>query len=200
MPTASDNDLIAARSDSQAAAQLAAIVQSSHDAIIGKDLNGRITSWNPGAERLYGYSADEMLGRHSSLLPDSASRAAEAILQLRILSGEHIEMVRTRRKHKGGAVLDVSLSMSPIVDEAGAIVGMSTASRDMSDVISAQGMYEALLESAPDAMVCVDADGRIMLINGEVERLFGYSRLELVGQLVEILVPGAFTACARVVA
>jgi PAS domain S-box-containing protein len=192
MPSAGDNGLVSTRGERQATAQLAAIVQSSHDAIIGKDLNGTITSWNPGAERLYGYRADEVIGQHSSLLPNSASRAAEAALLSRILAGEHIEMVRTRRNHKSGAVLDVSLSLSPIVDDAGAIVGMSSASRDISDLISAQGMYEGLLESAPDAMVCVDADGKIILINGQVERLFGYSRLELVGQYVEILVPPAF--------
>jgi PAS domain S-box-containing protein len=192
MPTASDSGLISARNERQAIAQLAAIVQSSHDAIIGKDLNGRITSWNRGAERLYGYRADEVIGRHSSLLADAASRDAEAALLPRILAGEHIEMVRTHRKHKNGAALDVSLSLSPIVDDNGDIVGMSSASRDVSELISAQGMYEGLLESAPDAMVCVDSDGKIILINGQVERLFGYSRVELVGQFVEKLVPPTF--------
>jgi PAS domain S-box-containing protein len=191
MPTASNHGLVSARNERQATAQLAAIVQSSHDAIIGKDVQGRIVSWNPGAERLYGYSAEEVIGQHSSLLPEAACRDMEAALLARILSGEHIEMVRTRRRHKNGTILDVSLSLSPIVDEDGGIVGMSSASRDMSELISAQGMYEGLLESAPDAMVCVDADGRIMLINGQVERLFGYSRLELVGQFVEVLVPPA---------
>ena len=189
MPSAVDKTLISARNERGSAAQLAAIVQSSHDAIIGKDLNGTITSWNPGAQRLYGYGPDEVIGRHSSLLPNADSRDAEAALLVRITAGEHVEMIRTHRNHKNGTVLQVSLSLSPIVDDDGEIVGISSASRDISTLVSAQGMYKGLLESAPDAMVCVDTAGRIMLVNGQVERLFGYTSLALVGQLVEVLVP-----------
>ncbi len=189
MPSAGDEAVFSARSERDSAAQLAAIVQSSHDAIIGKDLNGTITSWNPGAQRLYGYRPEEVIGRHGSLLPTADSRAAEATLLAHITAGEHVEMVRTRRSHKNGSVLHVSLSLSPIVDDNGTIVGISSASRDISAFVSAQGMYKGLLESAPDAMVCVDSDARIMLVNGQVERLFGYRPLELVGEPIEILVP-----------
>jgi PAS domain S-box-containing protein len=189
MPSAVDGTLISEGNERASAAQLAAIVQSSHDAIIGKNLNGTITSWNPGAQRLYGYRPEEIIGRHSSLLPNAESRDAEAALLARIRAGEHVEMIRTRRNHKNGTVLHVSLSLSPIVDEDGVIVGISSASRDVSEIVSAQGMYRGLLESAPDAMVCVDSAGRIMLANGQVERLFGYPPLALVGQPIEVLVP-----------
>ncbi|MEP6562853.1 MAG: PAS domain S-box protein, partial [Nakamurella sp.] len=186
---ATESSLRARQRDLVAAAQLTAIVQSSQDAIIGKSLDGRITSWNPGAERLYGYSSAEVLGRPSSMLVSEDHRELEAAMLARITAGEDVEMFRTRRVHKDGAGIEVSLSASCIVDENNVIVGVTTASRDVGELALANSWSLGLLEAAPDAMICVNPDGMIMLVNDRVERLFGYQRSELIGRPVELLVP-----------
>ena len=84
--------------------------------------------------------------------------------------------------------------MSPITDSTGTITGISRVSRDISSLRRAEARFRGLLEAAPDAMVCVDTGGRIVLVNAQAERLFGYRRAELAGQLVEILVPDAMQA------
>jgi PAS domain S-box-containing protein len=175
------------------AAQLAAIVQSSQDAIIGKSLDGVITSWNPAAERLYGYQSSEVLGRQSSMLVSDDYREFEATMLNRIAAGENVEMFRTRRVHKGGGTLEVSLSVSSIVDENNLIVGVTTASRDVGDQALAESWSQGLLEAAPDAVICVNSDSLIMLVNNQVEQLFGYQRAELIGRPFDVLVPDTAT-------
>jgi PAS domain S-box-containing protein len=90
---------------------------------------------------------------------------------------------------KNGTTVEVSLTMSPILDRAGGVVGVATVARDVTQRQRADARFRGLMEAAPDAMVCVDADGRIALVNAQTERLFGYDRDELVGQPVEMLVP-----------
>ena len=142
--------------DLVAAAQLAAMVQSSQDAIIGKDLDGTIISWNPGAERLYGYRPLEVLGQPSSLLIQDDDRGLESMMLTRIAAGDKVEPFRTRRMHKTGAELEVSVSAWSIVDADNAVVGVTTASRDVGDLAVAQAWSQSLLEAAPDGMVCVN--------------------------------------------
>ena len=175
--------------DLVAAAQLAAIVQSSRDAIIGKSLDGVITSWNPGAEWLYGYKSHEVLGQQSSMLVSPDHLELEAVIFTRIAAGEKVEMLRTRRVHKSGATLEVSLSASCVIDENNVIVGVTTASRDAGDLALVESWSHGLLEAAPDAMMCLNSDDVIMLVNDNVERLFGYVRAELIGRPVEMLIP-----------
>ena len=177
--------------NAESTARLAAIVQSSHDAIIGKDLAGLIVTWNAGAERLYGYSADEAIGQNSTILATEEGRSAEVALLKGIAGGEHIQMMRTKRRHKSGAILDVSLSASPIVNGDGVIIGMATSSRDVGELILAESRFRGLLEAAPDAMITLDESGRITLVNNQVERLFGWTGAELLGQCVEVLLPAA---------
>ena len=177
--------------NAESTAFLAAIVQSSHDAIIGKDLAGLIVTWNPGAERLYGYSADEAIGEYSTILVTEEGRSAEVALHNGIAAGEHIQMMHIKRRHKSGAILDVSLSASPIVDGHGVIIGMATSSRDVGELILAESRFQGLLEAAPDATITLDESGRITLVNDQVERLFGWTRSELLGRSVEVLVPAA---------
>src|SRR4030042_289789 len=124
--------------------QLAAIVQSSDDAIIGKTLGGMIISWNSGAERVYGYSSVEVIRRHISILlppnhPDEVSQFLE-----RISRGERIDHYETMRMRKDGQLIYVSLTISPIKDETGKIVGASTVARDIS---GHKRVEEALRES-----------------------------------------------------
>lgn len=111
--------------------RLAAIVESSDDAIIGKTLDGLVTSWNAGAERLYGYSADEMHGQNISLLiPNGGARELRDILN-RVARGEPIAHHETRRIRKDHTVVEVSLAVSPILDQRGTVVGASTVARDI---------------------------------------------------------------------
>ena len=113
--------------------QLAAIVESSDDAIVGKALDGTILSWNRAAERMYGFSAEEVLGqRISMIVPPEHARELESILRA-VGRGERVDHLETVRKRKGGSCFDVSVTVSPIRDEAGEIVGASAIARDISE-------------------------------------------------------------------
>jgi PAS domain S-box-containing protein len=110
---------------------LAAIVDSSDDAIIGKTLDGTIISWNKGAERIYGYSAEEVIGRPISILiPPDRPDELPSILA-RLARGERIDHFLTERRHKDGRVIDISVTISPVQDETGKIVGASAIARDV---------------------------------------------------------------------
>jgi PAS domain S-box-containing protein len=178
----------------EAQAQLAAIVQSSHEAIMGKSLDGVVTSWNPGAERLYGYAAEEIVGRNVEQLVPSQLRPEEREILARIARGERMEPFQSTRVRKDGSVVSVALTFSPIVDPSGGIVGVASVSRDISERLRAEAKFRGLLEAAPDAIVGIYQDGRIALVNAQTERLFGYMRDELIGQPVEVLVPDAARA------
>jgi PAS domain S-box-containing protein len=111
--------------------QLASIVDSSDDAIVSKDLNGIIVSWNKGAERIFGYSADEVVGKPGTILiPPNLQDEEPGILD-HIRRGEHIENYETKRRHKDGRLLDVSITVSPVKDDDGRVVGASKVARDI---------------------------------------------------------------------
>jgi len=182
-------DVTQRRLAAQSAAQLAAIIQSSHDAVIGKTLDQVITSWNPGAERLYGYTAAEVTGRHIEVLIPAGDREREAAVVAAVARGERVDQYQARRLRKDGTTVEVSLNLSPIADRTGTIIGVASVARDVTERQRAGARFRGLMDAGPDAMVCVDRDGHIVLVNGQTERLFGYHRDELVGQPVEILVP-----------
>ena len=116
----------------QARQLLASIVESSDDAIVSKDLNGVIASWNPGAERLFGYTADEVVGKSvTKLFPPELLHEEDAILE-RIRRGERIEHYETVRRRKDGSLVDVSLTVSPVRNVAGKVTGVSKIARDIS--------------------------------------------------------------------
>jgi PAS domain S-box-containing protein len=165
---------------------LALIVDSSHDAIIGKTLDGTITSWNSGAEQLYGYRHEEVIGRHASLLLPPGQQDTETQL---LLGTDRIEQHQVQRVRQDGTEVTVSLTLSPITDAHGQITGLASISRDITERQRAEAMFEGLLEAAPDAIIGVTRDGAIALINAQAERLFGYPRAELLGRSVDILVP-----------
>ncbi len=180
--TAAVRDVTDRRRAAEAAGRLASIIQSSHDAVIGKTVDQVITSRNPAAERLYGYTAEEMIGTHVQVLFPGSEREHERAMLAAVVRGERVEEHRTRRVRKGGSVVPVSLTLSPITDASGKITGISTVARDVTERQRAEARFTGLLEAAPDAMVCADAGGRIALVNAAAERLFGYRRDELVGQ------------------
>ena len=112
-------------------ARLAAIVESSDDAILTKDRDGVITSWNPAAERMYGYSTDEAIGQPVSILVPEHRAGEERMILDRILAGDRIDHYESERVHRSGRLLRVSLSVSPLVDESGEFVGASIVARDV---------------------------------------------------------------------
>ncbi|HXN45738.1 MAG TPA: CHASE3 domain-containing protein [Bryobacteraceae bacterium] len=127
------NDVTERKRSEEVLLRMSAMVESSDDAIIGKTLEGVITSWNLGAARLYGYTAPEAIGRNvSALLPAGCSDETAAILR-RLAIGERIEQLEAVRRRKDGSLVDVSLKISPIVDASGNVVGASTIARDVTE-------------------------------------------------------------------
>jgi PAS domain S-box-containing protein len=152
-------------------AHLAAIVDSSDDAIVSKTPDGIVTSWNQGAERLYGYSAAEALGRHISFLVPQERLEELRQITGKILQGERIKNLDTFRRHKDGREIPVSLTLSPILCEAGEIIGVSVIARDNTERLrmvrllrESEMRYRVLVEMAPDA-VFVHQDGRFVYAN-----------------------------------
>lgn len=128
-------------------AHLAAIVESSHDAIIGKDLDGTIRSWNAGAERIFGYTAEEAVGRSITLIVPKDRLGEEWTILERLKRGERIDHFETRRSRKDGELVDVSLTISPIRDAEGRIVGASKIARDVTGAKRAERAVSAALHA-----------------------------------------------------
>jgi PAS domain S-box-containing protein len=174
-------DVTERRMAERSARLLASIVASSDDAIIGKDVNGIITSWNDGAERIFGYTAAEAVGRPVAMLapPDRADEAP-GILQ-RIRRGERVDHFDTVRRGKDGRLVPVSLTVSPIRDEDGAIIGASKIARDISERRRAEAALReekerlhATLTGIGDAVIVTDAAGRVILLNPVAQSLTGW--------------------------
>jgi two-component system, chemotaxis family, CheB/CheR fusion protein len=128
----------------EVAQRLASIVESSDDAILSKNLDGIITSWNQGAERLFGYSSDEMVGKSVTLLIPADRQDEEPKILGRIRRGERMEHYETVRLRKDGSLIDISLSVSPIRDAGGKIIGASKIARDITERKQAQARQEML--------------------------------------------------------
>jgi PAS domain S-box-containing protein len=170
-----------------------AVVESADDAIIGSTISGTITSWNPAAERMYGYSSNEVIGRYVGDLLAPADRADEARAVLaRILAGWHVEHLETERVRKDGTMFPVSITIAPIRDEDGVVVGASAVHRDVTEqrqaFETAQRMA-AIVESSEDAIIGETLEGVIASWNPAAARMFGYSSEEIVGKSVGLLIP-----------
>ena len=171
-------------------AWLAGVIQGAHDAIICKTLDGEITYWNHGAELLYGWHASEVVGRHVSILTSRETEDEIPDILRRVGQGQTVQIFDTIRLHRNGRRMHVSLCVSPVLDDQGTVVGASAIARDITERVLAEQRHQQLLEQAPDALVVVDATGTIELVNRRAEALFGRSREELLGQPLDVLVPG----------
>ncbi len=168
--------------------RLADLVESSDDAIITKDLDGVIISYNKGAERLYGYAAREVKGKHISILtPPHLKNEVERFIG-RIKNGERVFHYETKRISKDGEDVDISLTLSPIIDQFGKLIGISTIARDISENKKAEKKLElaskynrSLIEANLDPLVTIGPDGKITDVNSSTEFITGYSRNELIG-------------------
>ena len=184
-------DISAQHQAAQFAARLASIVESSHDAMYTLDLDGVIESWNAGAERIYGYTAAEAVGRRCEFLVPPEQRGRVRKILATIAEGEWLEEYEAEPVRKDGTSMVVRVTLAPLADSTGTVTGVSAVVRDLTLLQRADARFRAVLEAAPDAIVSVDSAGRVVLMNAETERLFGYPREELDGQVVEILVPDA---------
>ncbi len=173
----------------EAQALLAAIIDSSDDAIISKDLKGIVRSWNQSAERIFGYTAEEMLGKPITILfpPDRLSEES-AILQ-RLQRGERVDHIETVRIRKDGTPVAVSVTISPIRDHEGKIVGASKVARDISQNSELESRFKAIISSSDDAIVSKDLNGIVRSWNQSAERMFGYTAREMIGQSITVLFP-----------
>jgi len=161
---------------------LAALIESSNDAVISKDLRGTITSWNPAAERMFGYSAAEAIGRPVTILfPPDRIHEEEGILR-RITAGERVEHFETVRQHKSGTPIDVSLTISPIRTREGRIIGASKIVRDLRESKREEARFRVTLASIGDAVLSTDVAGRVTFINPVAERLTGWPAAEAIGR------------------
>jgi PAS domain S-box-containing protein len=183
--------LMALRSD-DAAARLAAIVGSTDDAIITADLDGVITSWNSGAERLFGWRADEAVGRSTEIVTPGDRREEEQLAIERVALGGGDVQFETVRQRKNGILLDVSLTVSPILAPDNAVMGVSKIVRDISEHRKFERealRLAAIVQYSDDAIVSKDLNGYIETWNKSAERLFGYTAEEAIGRHITLIIP-----------
>jgi PAS domain S-box-containing protein len=173
----------------EAAAYLAAIVESSDDAIISKDLAGVIRSWNAGAERMFGYSAAEAVGQPITLIVPPGREPEEQEILARLRRGERVEHFETVRVGRDGRELAISLSVSPIRDASGKVVGASKIARNITerkraeDALAEQREWlQTTLESIGDAVIATDPRGEIVFMNAVAEHLTGWRREDARGK------------------
>jgi two-component system sensor kinase FixL len=179
--------------------RLAAIVTSSDDAIIGKTLDGTVTDWNSGAEAIFGYTAAEAVGKPLSMLLLAGQEDEMLHILERIREGERVEHYETRRRRKDGEVIDVSLTISPIWDSNGQLLGASKVARDITltkralvDLQEREAHLRSVLATIPDAMIVIDETGIMRSFSAAAERLFGYTAEDAIGQNVSMLMPSPY--------
>jgi two-component system sensor kinase FixL len=192
-------DIMRRKSAEETNSRLAAIVASSDDAIVGKTLEGVVTDWNRGAQAIFGYSAEEIVGKSIAILLPPGRELETAEILTRIKLGERVEHYETRRRRKDGEIIDVSVTVSPVWDDLGRLLGASKVARDITATRRARNTLaereahlQSVLDTVPDAMVVIDILGTMRSFSATAERLFGYTPDEAVGQNVRILMPSPF--------
>lgn len=184
------------RDESRSQSRLAAIIASSDDAIVAMTLDGAVTDWNRGAETIFGYPAGEMIGKSITRILPVGKENEEREILARIGRGERIEHFDTKRQRKDGRIIDVSVTVSPLADEEGRIVGASKVARDVTAAMASQqallereAHLKSVLDTVPDAMIVIDTRGLIQSFSAAAEKTFGYSAAEATGRNVSMLMP-----------
>ena len=176
----------------RAAGLLAAIVDSSDDAIISKNLDGIITSWNRSAERIFGYTAGEAIGQHITLIVPADRRNEEAGILARLRRGERVNHFQTVRSAKDGSRISVSLTISPVRDAAGRVIGASKVARDVTaqrryvqELRESEERFRAIVETTPECVKVVAPDGTLLHMNaGGLRMLAGDCDEAVIGKCV----------------
>ena len=174
-----------------------AALQSAEDAIVTVSLDGTITTWNPGAEQLFGYPAGEAIGTNIGIIIPNDRKAEISAELARIARGERVRHYETTRIARGGRPMIVSLSVSPLRSPSGTVVGASKIARDVTErknaeeaLLESEEMARGIIETALDAFIQMDEDGRVIGWNPQAEALFGWSRDEVIGKaLGDLIVP-----------
>ncbi len=195
VPTTADNRAglrFQRLSPEELSSRLAAIVDSSEDAIIGRDEHGTINTWNTAATHIFGYAPAEVIGQSVLLLVPPDLHHEELANLERLRHGERIDHYQTQRLSKGGQRIDLSVAVSPIRDTANRIIGSALIARDIGvqqREQAAQFRLAAIVESSDDAIIAKDLNGVITDWNAAAERMFGYSTEEIVGRSVLTIIP-----------
>ena len=159
---------------------------------MSEDLDGIIKTWNPGAKRLFGYTAEEVIGKPITLLIPIDCHREEFDILSRIRRGECIDHYETVRQRKDGSLIEISVTVSPIKNAEGKIIGASKIARDITERRRTEQLTRRLasiVESSDDAIVSKDLDGIIKTWNPGAERLFGYTAEEVIGKPITLLIP-----------
>ena len=167
--------------------RLAAIVEFSEDAIIGKSLDGMITSWNRGAEKMFGYTASEAVGKSLLMLFPAGREHEEERIRAHILRGEVVEHFETVRLRKDGREIFISASISPLKDETGKVIGASKIARDITSrrlAAEAQARLAAVVEQSSETIMLIGSAAEVLYVNPTFEQFTGYSREMILGKPV----------------
>lgn len=179
-------------SSTDAAYKFAAIINSSSDAIISTNLDGIITSWNKAAEKIFGFDEIEAVGKHISIILPSNKIEEEKQIILLASTGNNIEHYETVRLAKNGNLVPVSLSVSPIVNDKGTVIGIAKIARDITEQRISQeknAMLAAIVDSSEDAIISKNLNGIITSWNKGAERIFGYTEAEAIGKHITLIIP-----------
>ena len=200
-----NTDIETLKQAEMAAVRLAAIVESSTDAVIGKDLNGIVTSWNDAAERMFGYSRGEVVGRSITLIIPANHHEDEERFLSKIKRGERIEHFETERLRKDGSTIAISLTVSPIKDSHGHVVGASKVARDITErkhveraLQESEERFRLLVEGVHEyALILLDREGRVVSWNAGAERVKGYKTEEIIGRSFSVFYPPEDVAAGK---
>jgi PAS domain S-box-containing protein len=185
-------DITEAKRFERDARHFAAIVDSSDDAIISKDLNGTIITWNPAATSLFGYTADEIVGRSIRVIVPADRQDEEDRVLATVRRGGSVDHFQTVRLRKDGTLVPISLTVSPIHSATGEIIGASKIARDLTRSLQFQRdalRLAAIVDSSDDAIVSKDLNSIITSWNAAAESMFGYTASEMLGQSIRRLIP-----------
>jgi len=187
------SDISVRKAGEETLQRLASVVEFSEDSIVGKNLDGVITSWNRAAEKMFGYTRDEAVGRHVSFLSLPDRQAEIPSIMNRLRDGQSIEGLDTQRLTKAGSILDVCLTISPIKDGSGRVTGASAITRDITLRKRSEEQLQlqsVALEAAANAILIADYEGKIVWVNSAFAAMTGYSKEDVLGKNPRLLKSG----------